>query len=41
MYAFVLRVLTVKNKNRKQNYRELLNIVNKSHHIFSESNSPC
>lgn len=28
-----------KNENRKQNYRELLNIVNKSRHIFSASDS--
>ena len=40
MYGFVLWVLTVKNENRKPNYRELLNIVNKSHHIFSESYPP-
>lgn len=40
MYGFVLWVLTVRNKNRKPNYRELLNIVNKSHHVFSESSPP-
>lgn len=39
MSGLVLRVLTVKNENRIQNYRELLNIVNKSCHIFSEFNS--
>lgn len=40
MYGFVLWVLTVENENRKPNYRELLNIVNKLLHIFSESNPP-
>lgn len=39
MSGVALRVLTVINENRKQNYRELLNIVNKSCHIFSASDS--
>lgn len=40
MYGFVLWVLTVRDENRKPNYRELLNIVNESHRVFSESNPP-